>query len=88
MKNMAKCLKQPYKEQLPWWCMVELGRKFIFLLFLIPFPQNTVSYAYEYVVLRLDILNFILVPTHVYLDDNIYHICLQASLQRYVCEYY
>ena len=43
MAHLEKGLKQPYKEELPWWCVIELGRKFIFLLFLIPFPQNTVS---------------------------------------------
>ena len=42
--KLTKHLQCSFKENLPWWCMVELGRKFVFLLLLIPFPQNTVSY--------------------------------------------
>ena len=44
MRKLTKHLQYSFKENLPWWCMVELGRKLVFLLLLIPFPQNTVSF--------------------------------------------
>ena len=42
--KLTKHLQHPFKENLPWWCMIELGRKLVFLQLLIPFPQNTVSF--------------------------------------------
>ena len=45
MCQLAKHLKHSFKDNLPWWCVIELGRKAVFLLLLIPFPQNTVSFT-------------------------------------------
>ena len=36
----------PYKEQLKWWSSIELGRRFILVLFIVSFPQNKV-YKYS-----------------------------------------
>ena len=41
--RMSSSLKQPFNVKLPWWCAIELGRRFILMLVLALFPGNTVS---------------------------------------------
>ena len=41
--RMSLSLKQPFNIKLPWWCGIELGRRFILMLVLTIFPGNTVS---------------------------------------------
>ena len=48
-----------YKDKLKFWSGVELGRRLVFFLALVPFPRNTVSSAYLWLIsIRyLEVLN-------------------------------
>ena len=43
LKYFEEPLTECYKEKWKWWSAVELARRFLFILFIIPFPRNFVS---------------------------------------------
>ena len=43
LRHFIHPLTVVFRDELKWWSGVELGRRFLFLLFFIPFPRNTVS---------------------------------------------
>ena len=43
LKYFEHALTHAYKEQWKWWSAIELARRFIFVLFVVPFPGNSVS---------------------------------------------
>ena len=46
LKYFEHALTHAYKEQWKWWSAIELARRYIFVLFVIPFPGNSVSYKH------------------------------------------
>ena len=42
LRHFVPPLTAVFREELKWWSGVELGRRFLFLLFFIPFPRNAV----------------------------------------------
>ena len=42
LRHFVPPLTAVFREELKWWSGVELGRRFLFLLFVIPFPRNAV----------------------------------------------
>jgi hypothetical protein len=45
LKYFEDALTISYKEKWRWWSAVELARRFLFILFVIPFPRNSVSHC-------------------------------------------
>ena len=43
LKYFENSLTAAYKEKWKWWSAVELARRFIIVLLLVPFPRNSVS---------------------------------------------
>ena len=42
LRHFVPPLTAVFREEVKWWSGVELGRRFLFLLFFIPFPRNAV----------------------------------------------
>ena len=42
-KDFHEPLVVSYKDNCQWWSAVELGRRFLFILFIVALPQNDVS---------------------------------------------
>ena len=43
LRHFIHPLTVVFRDELKWWSGVELGKRFLFLLFFIAFPRNTVS---------------------------------------------
>ena len=43
LRSTAEVVRKGFKERYKWWATVELGRRMLLLLFIVPFPGNDVS---------------------------------------------
>ena len=46
LSKLNGTLHTNFKEEFRWWSSIELARRFVFLLFFMPFPRSTVSSNY------------------------------------------
>ena len=44
LRTISKPLKESYKEEVTWWFAVELGRRLVFLILIVPLPSTNVQY--------------------------------------------
>ena len=42
LRNTAEIVRKGFKERYKWWATVELGRRMLLLLFIVPFPGDDV----------------------------------------------
>ena len=42
LRHTAEVMQEGFKEKYKWWATVELGRRVLLLLFIVPFPGNEV----------------------------------------------
>ena len=56
LRHTAEIVLKGFKEKYKWWATVELGRRVLLLLFIVPFPGNDVSnmlvwkHTYMYII--------------------------------------
>ena len=46
LRHTAEIVLKGFKEKYKWWATVELGRRVLLLLFIVPFPGDDVSNNY------------------------------------------
>ena len=46
LQRLSRAIRYPFKHQYRWWYSVELARRFVIVLMVVPFPRNNVSQKY------------------------------------------